>query len=357
MPGPPHPRAMRRPLPALPVLLACVLVLAALPGVAAAETLVGGTVTVAEDDEISGDVSATGRTVVVRGTVDGDLRAYGGDVRIAEGAEVTGILRVYGGDVRVDGAVGGNALIYGGDVTLGETGSVDRSFGAVAGDVTIAGTVGGGANVLAGTVTLAESSVVDGGLTYQGKLADEGGTVAGATLRTQDLALVPPLEPILAVASALLLLANLLLGGILLSAAPRFADAATRMVVSEPVRTGVTGLAAVVGTLLVAGLLAVTVIGIPLAVALLLVGTVLAWVASVYGRFVLGHWLLTSVGVDDRYLGLLAGVVLVALLGLVPYLGFVVRTGVFLLGGGVVALGARRLYDVVARDHGGLADV
>lgn len=346
---------MHRPPAARLAVLGCVLVLAVLPGVAAAETLVGGTVTVAEDEELAGDVSATGATVVVRGTVDGDLRAYGRDVRIAEGAEVTGILRVYGGDVRVDGAVGGNALIYGGEVTLGETGSVDRSFGAVADDVTIAGTVGGDANVLARSVTLAESGAVAGGLTYQGELVDEGGTVDGATLRTQDLALVPPLGPLLAAASLLLFLANLLLGAFLLYAAPRFADEATRTAVGDPVRTGATGLAAVVGVVVAAGLLAVTVIGLPVAVALLLVGVVLAWVASVYGRFVLGHWLLASLGVDDRYLGLLAGVVLVALLGLVPYVGVAVRAGVFLLGAGVVALGGRRIHGAVARDRGGLA--
>lgn len=345
---------MRRSFVAL---FAIVVALSTLSGIVAAETLAGGTVTVAEDEELTGDVSATGGTVVVRGTVDGNLRVYGGDVEIADSAEVTGILRVYGGDVWVNGTIGGNALVYGGDVTLGEAGSVDRSFGAVASDVTIAGTVGGDANVLASAVTLAETATVEGGLTYQGELTDEGGTVAGVTQRTQDLALVPPLAPILGAISILMFFADLLLGALLLYAAPQFAEAATRTVLGEPLRTATAGVLALLGVAVVAGLLALTVVGLPLAVAVLLLGVVLAWVAAVYGRYVVGAWLCSHTDFQSRYVALLVGAVVVGLVGLVPYLGVVVRAVVFLLGAGVVTLGARRLYEVVSRNRGGLAEI
>lgn len=346
-----------RLVPVFTLLFALVLVLAFLPGIAAADTRVGGTVTIDDGELVDGDVSATGGTVVVRGKIDGDLRAYGSDVRIEEGAEVTGILRVYGGDVHVNGTVGENALVYAGSVTLGETGSVDRSFGAVAGDVTIAGTVGDDANVFAGTITLEETAVVDGGLTYQGELVDEGGTVEGAVQQTKDLALVPPLDPILAVVGVLMFFADLLLGAILLRVAPRFAEAAVRTATGEPFRTFATGLVAVLATGLLVGLLAITIVGIPLAFALLLLAVVLAWVATVYGRYIVGAQLLSYTERDNRYLALVVGVVLVTLLGFVPYLGTAVRAFVFLLGSGVVVLGLRRLHELVSRNRGGLSEI
>ncbi|WP_178915797.1 polymer-forming cytoskeletal protein [Natronomonas gomsonensis] len=337
------------------LLFALVLAVALLPGIAAADTRVGGSVVV--DGNQTGDVSAAGGTVVVTGTVDGDLRVYGGDVRIAEGAEVTGIVRAYGGDVYLNGTVGGNALAYAGSVTLGESGSVDRSFGAVAGDVTIAGTVGGDANVFAGRTTLAETAVVEGGLTYGGELVDEGGTVEGITQGTSDLALVPPLDPLLTIFGVFMFVGDLLLGVLLVYAAPKFADAAARTVWSEPFRTAGTGLLAVVGTALAVVVLAVTLVGLPLAVALLALALVCAWVAAVYGQYAVGAWALSYTDYDNRYLAVVIGVVAVTVLGFLPYVGPLLQAVVFLLGAGVVALGARRIYELVSRNRGGLAEI
>ncbi|MEF8915089.1 bactofilin family protein [Natronomonas sp.] len=337
------------------LLFALVLGVALLPGVAAADTRVGGSVVV--DGTQTDDVSAAGGSVVVTGTVDGDLRVYGGDVRIAAGAEVTGIVRAYGGDVYVNGTVGGNALAYGGSVTLGETGSVDRSFGAVAGDATIAGTVGGDANVFAGRLTVAESAVVEGGLTYRGELVDEGGTVDGITQDVGDLALVPPLDPLFAVFGVIMFVSDLLLGAVLVYVAPKFADAAALTARSEPFQTAGTGLAAAVGTGLAVVLLAVTIVGLPVALALLAVGLVGAWVAAVYGRYAIGAWALSYTDYDSRYLAVVVGVVALTLLGFLPYVGVLLRAIVFLLGAGVVALGARRVYELVSRNRGGLAEI
>jgi cytoskeletal protein CcmA (bactofilin family) len=337
------------------LLVALVVGVALLPGIAAADTRVGGTVVV--DGQQTGDVSATGGTVVVTGTIDGDLRAYGGDITIAEGAEVTGIVRAYGGDVTVNGSVGGNALAYAGSVTLGSDGNVDRSFGAIAGDVTIVGRVGGDANVFAGTITIAETAVVDGGLTYQGELLDEGGTIEGVVQGTSDLALVPPLDPLLAVFGVFIFFGDLLLGAVLVYAAPKFADAAALTAQSEPFRTAGAGLTAALGVGIAITLLAVTLVGLPLAVALLLLAIVLAWVAAVYGRYAVGAWALSYTDYDSRYLAVVVGVVAVTVLGFLPYVGTLLRAVVFLLGAGVVALGARRLYELVSRNRGGLAEI
>ena len=67
---------MRR---ALLLLLAIVLIVTMFTSVVAADTRAGGTVVIEEGESVNG-LSATAGTVIVEGTVNGDLRAYGGDV-------------------------------------------------------------------------------------------------------------------------------------------------------------------------------------------------------------------------------------------------------------------------------------
>ncbi|WP_181692126.1 polymer-forming cytoskeletal protein [Natronomonas sp. LN261] len=336
--------------------LSFVVAVALVPGIAAAETLVGGSVVV-DADETVGDTSATGGTVVVEGTVDGDLKAYGGSVHVAEGGEVTGIVRAYGGTVTVDGSVGGNVLAYGGSVRVGETAEIDRSFGAVAGDVTLEGRIGGDVAAVAGEITLAETALVEGSLNHFGDLREEGGTVEGVVQDGSDLALGPPTEIVTALLAVAAVVGDLLLGAVLVRVSPRFADSATDTVRTEPVYTLAVGLAATVGTLAVIAVLAVTIVGLPLAVGALASSLLLAWVARVYGQYVVGAIVLSLTAYGNRYLALLVGVLGVTVLGIVPYLGAAVSVVVFGLGAGVVALGGHSLWRLVTDRPGGLADI
>jgi len=344
---PPRDRVGMRRATAVGVAALLVASLALAPGVAAADTRVGGTVVV-ESGERVGDVTAIGGTVVVNGTVAGDLEAYGSEVRITEGGSVEGRLRAYGGEVTVAGAVGENAVAYGSTVELAPSGRIAGSFGGAGGDVTVAGTVGGDVTAVAATVRFARTAAVDGNVYYQGTLADEGADIDGVVRRVSDLGLVPSLAgPLSAALGLYFLVVDLLVGGALLYAFPRAADAATRRVRAEPLATVAGGLAAVLGVGVAALLLAISLVGLPVALALLALAAVLGWLATIYGRYVVGALALSRAGVDGphRYRALLAGVVGVALLGLVPYLGPAVRVAVFLFGAGLVVLGGRTAVD------------
>ena len=344
---------MRRTLAGL---LALVLVGTLFTGIAAADTRAGGTVVIEEGEQVNG-LSATASTVVISGTVNGDLRAYGSDVVVTETGNVTGTVRIYAGSATVNGTVEDNILVYGGSVTVGESAYIDDSFGAIAGDVTLGGEFGSDVNVFAGTVNLERSATIGGDLTYEGTLNDRGGTVEGVTQRTQELALIPPLGPLRILFTIFMFFASLFLGSILLYVDPQFADAVYDTCTAEPLRTAGAGLAAIGGVALAMLLFAITIIGVPIAVSILLVTLVLAWIAAIYGRYVVGTWLLTYTSRDNRYLALFVGVLVVTLLGLIPYLGFLIRTAVFLLGAGVVAMAIRQLFDMVSESRGGLADI
>lgn len=318
---------------------------------------VGGTVVVGANETVTGNVTAVAGTVVVRGTVEGDLEAYGGGVVIAEGGTVTGRVRAYAGSVRIAGTVEGTFFAYSGSVTLAESGVVRRSFGAAAGDVLLAGTVRGDANVGAGSIRLAPSAHVTGDLNYDGNLDDEGGRVDGRIRESSDLALTPSLPVLGPLAAIYLLLADALLGVILLSAFPQFSWTAANTVSSEPLRTAVAGLAGLVAVPVGLVLVAVTVVGIPIAVAGLAVFVVALWVGSVYGRYAIGTWLLDFADVEHRWGALALGIVLVAVLARlpVPYVGGVVRLVVLLFGVGVLVLGVRALYEMVRERPQGLS--
>ncbi|ELZ27779.1 hypothetical protein C475_07655, partial [Halosimplex carlsbadense 2-9-1] len=81
---------------------------------------------------------------------------------------------------------------------------------------------------------------------------------------------------------------------------------------------------------------AITIVGIPLAFAGSVAFGLLVWLGTIYGRFILGTWLLSLADIENRWAALLVGVLAVAVLRLVPVLGALTRFVVFLLGFGAL---------------------
>jgi len=98
---------------------------------------------------------------VVFGTVPATVAAQsdartGGTIVVEEG-ETVDSLEAFGGSVVVQGTVTGDVSAVGGDVRIEETGQVNGDLEAAAGSVTIAGTVDGDVEVGAGSFTVTES--------------------------------------------------------------------------------------------------------------------------------------------------------------------------------------------------------
>ncbi|SFR88457.1 protein CcmA, bactofilin family [Halomicrobium zhouii] len=323
-------------------LIVLVALLASLPAVAAAETRSGGTVVVEEGETVDDDLEAFAGSVVVRGTVAGDLTTAGGDVRIAESGTVEGDVEMSGGSIEIAGNVTGDVEAGGGSVRLADTGRIGGSLQAGAGSIYVDGVVGGDAELGADTITLGPDARIEGNLTYNGDLSRaDGATVEGTVTRDESIQTgggpVPSFAgPVFQVYGAL---ATLLLGAVLLFAFPRFSTEVADRVAGDPVRTGGIGMLVALGVVVGLVLLFVTFIGIPLSLAGLLLFLVVLWAASVYGRYALGEWLLSQAGLDNRWLALVVGVAVVALVGLVPLLGQLVQTVVLVLGFGALVLG------------------
>ncbi|WP_135827689.1 polymer-forming cytoskeletal protein [Halorussus halobius] len=327
--------------------LAVVVALAAVPApVAAQETRSGGTVTVEADETVDGDLTAFGGTVVVRGTVDGNLTAAAGNVLVA--GQVNGDLEAFAGNVRINGTVTGDASAVGGNVFLDEGGRVDGALEAGAGNVVVEGEVGGDARLGAETVTVGPSAVVGGDLAYGGDLdLADGASVAGEVREESNVN--PDVGPVGGtlpgwVSWAYGLLANLVLGAIAVLAFPRFSDGLADRVAGDPLRSGGVGLLLLVGVPVLLVLLAISLVGIPLALVGAFAYAFVLWLGYVYGAFAVGTLLLGLADAANRWLALAVGLVAVSLVGIVPVVGGLVEFAVLLLGLGALALGVRNRY-------------
>ncbi len=328
------------------VVCLAVMLVAFVPGVAAAQSGVGGSVTVERGETVSGVTGAYG-TIVVEGTVDGDISGLAGNIIIREDGIVEGDLEAAAGNVRIAGTVRGDVSTGSGSVHLTETGVVEGQFRVGAGTVRIDGTVGGDAEVGAETIRLGEDASIAGSLTYDGRLEGARDAVQGEITRDRSLGpdIVADFGPIATWAFAInAFLLNLFLGVVLLGLFPNASDRIAGRVTTRPARSGLIGLGVLLGGPILLVATAITVVGIPIAVAGVFAFLLLVWIGTVYGRFAVGTWLLSLAAVDNRWAGLLVGLVLAVLLWQIPIVGGLLNVGIFLLGLGAVVgtLVARR---------------
>ena len=149
-------------------------------------TMIGGKTRL--DGSVAQDVLAVGVSVLIDGPVAGDVRVLGGDVTVS--SAIAGDLVVVGGVVEVlsSGSVGGDILSYAGSVTVGGpvTGDVLGQMDQLNINTTIAGSVSVGVSELA----LGDAAVVEGDVKYtSGNLVTQAfnASVAGDIIRNDPV--------------------------------------------------------------------------------------------------------------------------------------------------------------------------
>mgnify|MGYP006274684135 FL=1 len=329
------------------------------------ETRAGGIVRVGPDETVSGNLDATGGTVLVLGTVDGDLEAVGGTVVVS--GTVTGDVQAVAGSVTIEGDVDGSVDALGGSVLVRDGARIGGSLEAAAGAIQLDGEVVGSARLGGDEVTLGPTAVVGGNLEYDAETFDvaPGEAVAGTTTQNDDLSFnvgspfaggvdftVPTIPPIVVVAYGFL--ANLLLGAVLLLAAPIFAEQVVDVGTNRALQSGGVGLLTLVGIPILLVVLLLTLVGIPLSLLGLVVFVFALWVGQVFGAYLVGTKALDLADRSSRWGALVVGLLALAVLELLPYgLGGVVSFVVLLLGLGALALA---LYERSRGDRGRAAE-
>ncbi|MDA8144478.1 MAG: polymer-forming cytoskeletal protein [Thermaerobacter sp.] len=277
---------------------------------------------------LSAVILAGPATVLAAASGSGPIDQIGGSVRVPAGVTVSGI-RMVGGPVTVDGTVTGGVRVVGGPL---------RVDGQVDGDVHLVGgplLVGPHGRIL-GTVTLVGGPPVLSPGAYVPHLSIKPGGLSWGGLPWPSLPAYVGYGLWMGwrLAQWVLFLA---LGIAVLALWPRQVEAAAAYLVEFPGRSAAIGLVAILAGLSLMVILAITLVGIPLSLLLLLFLAAAAVFGKIALSLLLGRRVLDLAGRSGALpvWGLVAGSLVLFLLGLIPWLGILVWLAVFLFSLGV----------------------
>ena len=302
---------------------------------------------------IVGDLSALGGTLTVAAPVAGDALLLGGSASVR--APITGDVRMVVGDADIEKPVMGDVAALAlslhesahvqGSVLIGAasafvTGGADGPVTIYANSVTLGGAFAGDVHVVATDhLTLLPGTTIGGTLTYQAPLpasVPDSVQVQGGITYTQASYLPGAnVSRTLALASIGIflvarILALLILAGLLTGLFPRLAEAVIDEGYGRTVRHSLLvtllGFAAFVATPILTILLALTFIGLALAILLALGYLLLVFLALIYAGILLGGALSRRFFVRDGVLwrdGVL-GTLALSLVALVPVVGLLI---------------------------------
>lgn len=301
--------------------------------------IAGGEVTI--DGTVNGDVFAAGGRVIVSGTITGDLFIASGQALIR--GTVSDDLRIGAGDVIIEGTVGDDVVAAAGSVTLSKNASVGGDIHAQAGQVTVSGTTG---SIYANTGTLAveDGARVRGSIEYS---ADRQATIASGAVEGQVKRNMPSPEKkergmayFVTATSVVSLLIKILMGVLLIYVVP---VKVTTMTTSWKAQFGhnlLWGFLFLIGAPALGLLLLISVIGMPLGIALVLLYPIVLYLGSLLGMIGAGFWIQTWWGKGTLqhpdWISVVFGGIILWVLKLIPVIGWVVAIIVFLSGLGAI---------------------
>jgi hypothetical protein len=248
---------------------------------------------------------------------------------------------VLSGDVSVQrGTVVGEVVVFSGSATV--TGVVQDDVVVLDGPVTIVGQVGGDVVALHGPIRLTRTAQVTGDVLAGGALdIAHGAEVAGAVRHDVAFTFAGPLGVLGALLASAAMAASILVCGlVVLLLAPRGADRAADAARSTPLAAAGWGVVLTIALPLLALAAGVTIVGLPLGLAVLLALGLVWLLGLAVATFAIGRLVIHEP--RSRVAALLVGWAIVAAIGLVPVLNVGVWTLLGVFGLGVMLVGAWR---------------
>ncbi|MHB0997713.1 MAG: bactofilin family protein [Armatimonadota bacterium] len=312
------------------------------------------------DGTITGDLMAFGSNITVPGTVSEDLTAAGGMVTIA--GSVGDDLRVAGGQVQISGPVRDNAALAGGTVNLESSGRVGkdlmvaagnaningvvtRNLSAASGNININGRIGGSARIHSDNIIIGQNAVITGDLVYTGSKRPQvaqGARIGGEIREVKARVVETRKEPASPFGLILFwlgrLLAMYLVGVLLIALAPRIVASTADRVIASPWISLLIGFIALIVVPALIAFIFITIIGIPLALILSAMYFIMLYISRIFVGVAVGRWITGRLGKPQmsQYLNLLIGLVILAIISAIPFLGGLISFVVLLLGLGAL---------------------
>jgi len=322
----------------------------------------GGTITIA--GTINGSVIAAGGTVTVSGNVSRDLIVAGGTINVT--GKVGGSIRAAGGNLTLNGPVEQDVVVTGGMIAIGSGAIIGRDLVLAGGTATVSAPVARRVMMGSGSMTLTnrvggdvtgsvdhlklDGAQIGGNLDYtsnnQVEIAN-GARVAGSTTRhtPTDRGTGGARNGFIGWVRALI--GIFALGLLFILLLPRFSTRSIDLLRADPWLSLGIGAVILVATPIVAAI--VFVIGLLiggwwlglLLIPLWILALALGYVVS---GFLLGRLVFAQLG-WGRYhdaLALLGGLFILAVVTLIPVLGWLVGLAALVFGSGALALAVSR---------------
>jgi hypothetical protein len=325
------------------VLLCIALLFFVLPAhVGAVETRSGDQITV--DAPVDDDLFAAGNTITINACIHGDLIALGGIITV--NAPIRGDLLVSGGQVRVNDTVEGKIIAAGGIIELRSTA---ENVIIVGGATTIYSTaviqryafVAGGAFDNAGEIK--------GDLFVSAEEFENTGTVRGSIEREERAPMLAEgLRNLGLVLSILWKLGVFVLGLVFIKWFGALFFRIEKEVRESTLKKTVLGFICIIAAAIIIVLLAIIVIGLPFAALLMMFLVIVLMVAGLFVSYTVGDWIFNKLKVNTSdMVAFTLGFIILNLLFLIPYAGFVIRVVVCSLGFGAIFYAVKNNWETI----------
>jgi len=365
---------------AISLILMLMAVFAAAP-VLAFDGRTGDIVTVTQDEVVDGDLYVIGRSIIIDGTVNGDIFGVGQTItingtvdggvtlagqtltvngQVAHGARLAGETINVNSSIGRDLAAAGETLNVGGTAKIADglvlgvgtayiNGHVNGNVKGGGGEVTITNEVGGDIELAVDKLTITSTANIQGDLVYTSE--NEASIQSGARLGGSTTHNVPEKpaapSPFSVIRGKLLgFLMILVIGIIVILLATERVSAMADSIRNKPWPSLGWGALVLFVTPIAALIVIVTIIGLPLGLIALALYGIAIYLSQIPVGFLIGRLILKRNGeIESRGLmiGALAlGLAILLVLGLIPYIGWLVMLLTIMFGlGSLVVLVAR----------------
>ncbi|HLD21835.1 MAG TPA: polymer-forming cytoskeletal protein [Patescibacteria group bacterium] len=282
------------------------------------------------DQHVTGSVRVAGSTIIINGEVDGNVLAFGNSIRIEKDAVIHGHVNAYGASITIDGTVDQSVDSRGAFVTLNSTLNSPAYIEAEQVEVGSNAVLNDAVRILGPKKpTIAAQATGAEHITYEYKESNNK-KGSGATPTTEWVQFVIVLMIGIKIYAFLVMV---ILGIILLAFVPKFVrDVTANMVKKQSGTVWLTGVLTVLLVPMVAIMLAITLIGIPFALLLMLLYGIILCFSTLFVGVVVGDWIFKKK--HGPYLSFFVGFLLVSIVFAIPFLGWMIKLGAIIWGTG-----------------------
>jgi len=300
------------------------------------------------DGTVNGDVIAMCKSVTINGTINGDLIVFSQDITI--NGEVKGSARMAGTNITVNGTIDHNINAFGTEINLTPSSTVawdvliagvnGKFNGIIAGNLhgsiaeaSVAGKIGKNINLTIddngnsqGGLLITKDAVIGGGLTYTARkeaqlesLSSVVGPISRQQPKENTKSPIDILSKMFYELSALILI-----GLVLISLKKKMVYDVAQNLETKNLTATLIGIGALILTPLIILFFAITIIGIPLALIILIAYLFLLSLSVIFSSFFVGNILLKSFIKKplNAFLILIFGLTVFVLFASLPYIGW-----------------------------------